>query len=802
VTAANSSFYCFTNGIALARNRLLAAVVAIAVLAVPALPALAQALFPVTEASDAYPDGQLVVEADSLVYDFDRETVTAIGNVQIYRGTAFLDAERVVYDQKAGRLTASGGVRLLEPDGNVLTADTLDITDDFRDGFVESLNVVTTERARFTAQSAERRGDLLIFRKGVYTACAQCQEDPGRPPLWQIKAARIIHDRAARTVYYRDARFEFLGVPIAYTPVFFHPDPTVKRKTGFLAPSVLQSGSIGFGVTTPFFWNLAPNYDVTFSPTLLTKQGLLMQTEWRHRVLNGAYSVRLAGIFQGNKDEFREDGEELSGYRDFRGSVRTTAEVAINSRWNVGWDLHGSTDRTFNRDYRIEGATARDLTSTAYLTGISERNFFDLRGYYFRVQRENTVEDEGLLDGPDEDLLLDDYVHDDQDEQAVVLPVVDHTYIVESVFGGELRFDSNITNLAREKSDIQHPDLPYDPYYAGVAGNFARATSRATWQRRFIAPAGQLITPIAYAQFDGNLVSSEDDDAGLTTDDAVARAMPAVGVDYEWPILALLGSTVHTFGPRAQLIVRPNEQHAGELPNEDAQSLVFDDTNLFEFDKFSGYDRQEGGTRANLGFTYQGLFPNGASIDALVGQSYQIAGDNPFEQQDHALTGVGSGLEGDASDYVTRVTLNSGTGLALNARARLDDNDLSLHRGEFNALGTFDGSVASLGYAFINQVPELGIDEARQEINGATALKVSDNWSVLGSFAYDLAEQATASQSVGLAYGDECLEVSAVFSETADEYSDLPTDRQVFVRFNLRTLTNDRPASLIGPGRD
>ena len=98
--------------------------------------------------------------------------------------------------------------------------------------------------------------------------------------------------------------------------------------------------------------------------------------------------------------------------------------------------------------------------------------------------------------------------------------------------------------------------------------------------------------------------------------------MPAVGVEYEWPFLATLGSTVHTFGPQAQLIVRPDEQHRRRLPNEDSQSLIFDDTNLFACDKFSGYDRQEGGTRANLGFVYQGLFPNGASIDALVGQSY------------------------------------------------------------------------------------------------------------------------------------------------------------------------------------
>src|SRR5690606_3312390 len=115
------------------------------------------------------------------------------------------------------------------------------------------------------------------------------------------------------------------GVPIAYVPVFFHPDPTVRRKTGFLTPSFRHSDTLGFGVTTPFFWNLAPNYDVTFSPTMLSRQGLLMQTEWRHRMMNGSYSIRLAGIFQQDKDEFRDDdGAPLSGHRESRGSLRTT----------------------------------------------------------------------------------------------------------------------------------------------------------------------------------------------------------------------------------------------------------------------------------------------------------------------------------------------------------------------------------------------------------------------------------------------------------------------------------------------
>lgn len=725
---------------------------------------------------------KLLLEADELVYDFDRETVTAAGHVQIYYGAYVVDAERVVYDQRTGRLVASGGVRMLEPNGNLVTAETIDVTDDFRDGFIASLNVLTPEGGRFSAQAAERRGgELMIFHRGTYTACASCALQPDKPPLWQIKATRIVHDRSDRTVYYENARLEFLGVPIAYVPLFFHPDPTVRRKTGFLTPSILQRGSIGFGVTTPFFWNLAPNYDVTFAPTFLTRQGLLMETRWRHRLMNGAYSIRAAGIFQQDKDAFRDDdGVQLSGYRDFRGSVATAGGFAINDRWSYGWEAHATTDRTFNRDYRISGATAKDLPSTVYLTGLSDQNYFDLRGYYFLVQREDTIENRGSAD---------EYVHDDQAEQAVVHPVLDHNYIVDySIVGGELRFDSNIRSLSRNESDIRHPPSLADTTYAGVAGEFARATSRATWRRRFIAPGGQLITPFTYLQADANWVAPDDPTAGLSSDELIGRAMPAFGVEYEWPILATWGASVHTFGPRAQLIVRPDERHAGDLPNEDSQSLTFDDTTLFVLDKFAGYDRQEGGTRANFGLVYQGLFPNGATIDAIAGRSIQLAGTNSFALQDHALTGLGSGLESRYSDYLGRVTVNTGTGLAFTARARLDDDTFAVNRGELSAVAAFGDSVASLGYASIRESPAAGIFSRRDEVNAAAAVEVVDNWSVLGSVVYDLDNDSLVTNSFGLGFANECFEISAIYSHTPDPYSDLVADHEIFVRVNLRTL--------------
>ena len=255
---------------------------------------------------------------------------------------------------------------MLEPERQYLiTTERLDITDDFRDAFIGSLNVVTTDQGHFSAQTAERRdANLTIFRRGTYTACAPCVEHPERPPLWQVKAARIIHNESERTVYFENARLEFFGILIAYVPFFFAPDPTVRRKSGFLAPSLLQSDAIGFGVTTPFFWNLAPDYDVTFSPTILSRQGLLMQGQWRQRLLNGSYDVRAAGIFQNDPDAFTDDdGASLSGDREFRGGVRTVGSFDISQNWIFGWALDAATDPSLSTVTTASPAPTRRTSS-------------------------------------------------------------------------------------------------------------------------------------------------------------------------------------------------------------------------------------------------------------------------------------------------------------------------------------------------------------------------------------------------------------------------------------------------------
>jgi len=150
---------------------------------------------------------------------------------------------------------------------------------------------------------------------------------------------------------------------------------------------------------------------------------------------------------------------------------------------------------------------------------------------------------------------------------------------------------------------------------------------------------------------------------------------------------------------------------------------------------------------------------------------------------------------------VARVTVNTGTNVAVTARARLDEADFSLNRGEVNGIGTYGDSVASVGYAYIRESPASGIFDNREEISGAASIAITQDWSALASVIYDIENASEVTRSLGLSYADECFEISAVYSETPDRYSDLVTDRTIFFRVNLRTLGDSSLRSNLDPRR-
>ena len=733
--------------------------------------------------------GQMLLAADTLVYDNDAQTVTAVGSVQIDYNNNRIVAQRVSYDRKTGRLVASGNVQAIEAGGNIIYSDRVDVTDDFRDGFINALRIETPDKTYFAAESAERRdGVVTTFNSGVYTACEPCEEKPDKAPIWRIKAKKIIWNGQTKVVRFERARFEMFGFPIAYLPAFEVADPTVKRKTGFLFPTFAYKDELGFGVGVPYYIALAPSYDLTLTPRAFSKQGFMGEVEWRQKFNNGEYNLRIAGINQADPDAF--DANTVDSQEEFRGAFTSKGDFRINPRWTFGWDVLAQTDKNFAYTYGLDRYATFVHRSEAYLTGLNDRNYFDLRAMKFQVQEE-------VLDSNDDSVA---------DKQPYVLPSFDYSVTPDTpIAGGELSIDVNVTALSRERLAIDdYPDFAgivpplSGQNIRGIDGQTGRATAQADWRRTLVAPGGLAITPLLQLRGDGIYTSYEDNTIAAIQSQAAAsdiseqywRGMATAGLEARYPVLFTTANSSHVIEPTAQLLVRPDEPYAGTLgiPNEDAQSLVFDATSLFETDKFSGYDRIEGGTRANLGIRYSGTFSNGWTTNAILGQSYHLAGVNSFAQADLVSAGAYSGLESDVSDYVAQFGVGSPLGFSGVVGGRFDEESLALRRGEVKVGYTTAPVSVTAQYAFIEKQPLYGFASDRHEVTVGARTKVAENWTVFGSAIYDFQSEVVVRDSIGFAYDDECFTFALALNETRDINGSDDVERGIGFNLSFRTI--------------
>jgi LPS-assembly protein len=720
----------------------------------------------------------------------------------MYYNGATIEADRVVYDQKNKRLRAEGNARLTDADGKISYGEVIDLSDDYRDGFVDSLRVETPDQTRIAAARAERSGgNFTVFQSGVYTACEPCKEDPRKPPLWQIKAARILHDQTEKMIYFESASIEFFGVPIAYFPYFAAPDPTVKRKTGFLMPVLSSSSSYGFAAEVPYYVALAPDYDLTLSPKVTTKQGPLMQGEFRQRLESGSYTVRASGIDQLDKNYFiHTDGTPTPGFREFRGAIEGAGRFNLSPQWTWGFDGVLVSDATYFQDYKIRSLQQRNpdpagmgLTegiSQLFVAGRGDRSYFDMRTIHYTGYSEFDV----------------------QTAIPVIRPVIDYQRTLSTpVLGGELSYNVNFTSLSRTTPEFDPTNNvansfglcgqssadsalknPRNCVLRGLPGEYSRLSADSQWRKQIIDPIGEVWTPFVSVRGDVTALSVTAD-ASVPNfiapgDSQVTRGMPTVGLEYRYPFIGVQPWGTQTLEPIAQVIIRPNETAIGKLPNEDAQSLIFDDSNLFRVDKFSGWDRIEGGGRANVGAQYTAQFNQGGSVNALFGQSYQLFGLNSYTVADLTNTGLNSGLDKAKSDYVARLAYQPNSIYNVISRWRFDEENFSVQRLEVEGRANFDRFGLSVLYGSYAAQPLIGFLDRRQGVLTTSSVKLNANWAAFGAVRYDLVANSFDQTRFGLGYIDDCFMMSLNYVTDYTYSGNAQINHTIMLQLSLRTL--------------
>ncbi|MFQ5972219.1 MAG: LPS-assembly protein LptD [Alphaproteobacteria bacterium] len=675
-------------------------------------------------------DVPALLTADELTFDEELDLATATGNVEISQGERILLADTVTYNRRTGVVTASGNVVLLEPTGEVIFAEFVELADEMREGFVRGFQMLLADDSRLAAVTGRRIGGVQTeLNRAVYSPCKECEgREPGSP-LWQIKAVRVLHDQRTRDVIYRDARLEILGVPVFYTPYFRHPDPTVKRRTGFLAPQFGGSSDLGTTLQIPFFWAITPDKDLLLNPLITTKESIVGQARYRQRFVDGELSVRGSGT----------QTERTNNNDQFRGHIDGRTRFDIDDTWRWGTQIRATTDDTYLKRFNISEEDT--LTSTAFVEGFRGRNYARAEALYFQGLRNEDV----------------------QEEIPVVAPKLDYLFVGEpNDFGGRFSLEANFQALSRAD---------------GIDDQ--RLSFRGGWQAPYFGRLGDIYTLKVTTQADVYNVANSDEsippqpsvDDGLT-----GRIFPQLSLLWRYPWARSSAGSRQLIEPIAALFAGPSDANNDDIPNEDSIDNEFDETNLFSSNRFTGKDRVEEGARLAYGLRTGIYGVAGGSVSGQVGQSYQIS-DDDFPD--------GSESSGNFSDVVGRIDIRPNRFLNLLYKTRLDKDNFSVRRAEVDMSVGAPALRLNLEYVFFDEDEEFA---DRQEVFAQLDSRLTDRWSVAVNTRRDLEADDTISYGASLTYVCDCLIMTAQYRRNFTQNRDIDPTQEFFVRIIFKTL--------------
>ncbi len=684
----------------------------------------------------------VLITADRITHDENLGVVVASGNVELSRDQQIVLADSVSYNMRTEVVTASGNVSLLDPSGHVVFANFAELSGDLSEGFIRDIRILLSDRSRLAAATGTRvGGNRSILKSGVFSPCELCREDPTRAPLWQIKAAEIEHDQDAKVIRYRDAWLEIFGIPVIYTPYFEHPDPTVDRQSGFLAPTFGTSDVLGTTYQQPYFWAISEDRDLTFSPIFTTEQGIVGVGRYREAFPTGMIELQGSATIGD-----RKKGNGTIERDVFRGHIDSTARFDINDSYRMGVDVQRASDDTYMRLYNF--ASEQTLTSRVFAEGLSGRNYLAVNNYLYQGLRST----------------------DRDSELPIIHPLAEYSYMSDpGVAGGKYTFDASLLALTRTE------------------GRDSRRLSVALgWELPYTGPAGDVYNLVARVQGDGYWVDGVDPNSDAVNpanggeSGITGRIFPQVALQWRYPWVRHSGTTHQVVEPIAQIVLAPNGSNPGKIPNEDSQDFEFDDTNLFSLNRFTGVDRVSPGSRVDYGLRWTVTGDEGGWASAFVGQSYRYQKNSILEE--------GSGVEDNLSDIVGRLEVKPTYALDLRYRFRIDKDDLTARRSEFDLTVGPPALNLNLGYIFID--PDAQADEfgGREELNWTLRSRLSKYWSAFGGVRVDLEAEETREASIGLTYEDECFKIQAVGRRSFFSDREIEPEDSVYVNFVFKYL--------------
>jgi LPS-assembly protein len=713
-----------------------------------ALPVLPPALSYADELPAAH-EGETLISATQMHADSENGIVTATGKVEIVRSDYILHADKVTYDQNSGVMTADGHVAILAPSGDVEFADHEQVTGDMKQAFAQNIGILFPDNSRMAGLTGQRFDErYTVIDRAMYTACNVCQKNPDTPPLWQLRADSITHDNVEHEVYYHDATIDFDDVPVLYTPYIAAPDPTVKRRQGFLSPMPGISPNIGEYIRTPYYVDIAPEKDMTITPTFSTKDKVQLDAQYRERFAEG--KLQLEGSIT-QADLVNDNG--INEGQQTRGHVFGTFVYDIDNTWRAGTDVQYASDKSYLPRYYI--SSLDQTTTRAYVEGFKGRDYAALNSYAFQDLRAGTDATEPF-----------------------VLPSATISALGDpgQTLGGRWSFDGNSLITTRNNTGQtlvqQGPDT-------------RRLSLNGGWQRQLISSTGLETTVSGLFRTDSywaNNIIANDGNGTVYNRALFTRQFEQGNAVMRYPMGRSGDGYQQLLEPIVAVTGAPDVRVIAKQPIEDSLDTEFDETNLFSPNRFTGSDLIEGGSRVTYGVRNALTADSGARLDVFGGESYDFTANSEFQDL--------SGLNSHPSDYVGRIDFEPAKWLNVNYGFRLAQDTFSPQRQDASA--SFGESVfrPTVRYiqAYQTDTTTNLVGQVRQVTVGFSS-KFSKYWTLSGTQlqAFD-PSPGPRNTSVSLAYVDECFAFGITGVKNYTNRADISSGTSVVFHVYLKNL--------------
>ncbi len=505
------------------------------------------------------PDGVLVAE----------------GNVEAHQGDLSLTANRVTFNGSTNALNVIGPIKLHDGDTVTIIADSAKLDPQLIEGMMKGARLVLDQQLQIAAVELNRsEGRYTQLYKTVATSCRICGEDSA--PIWQIRAEKVIHDALERQLYFENAQFRVLDVPIVAIPQLRMPDPTLSRSSGFLVPASRSSSLLGVGIKIPYFVRMGDHRDVTLTPFFSDQTTTV---EWRYRQAFAQGNLNATGAV--SEDAMTEN---LRAYMFANGSTN------IGNHYKLKYDFELTSDPSYLLDYGYSGKDRLD--SAVSINRVEHDEYFTGDIIHYRTLRDT---------------------ESNATQPTIIVETEYEKRLADQVWGG------NASLIAEAGSHLRTSTTDV------VGRDIARARAAAEWQRLDILDNGLLVDTHALLAVSAASVAQD-----TNSDDYSFNVSPALYANFRWPLSANTGQASYIIEPVAQIAW---SNTVNEIPNEESTLVEFDEANLLDFSRFPASDRVEEGLRLALGGNWTRYDPDGLATRFSLGRIVRDTAD-----PDHTLS--------------------------------------------------------------------------------------------------------------------------------------------------------------------